>query len=115
MGKIKGLIINGEWLGNNLIVTPALQELNNISQVIVKEFIIKINEFNKEEEYQIVSYSFVSSDTILINFDSTNYVGAVEMQFAKQGATIVLIDSKVRVSNKNQINDDNLQKRTRSN
>lgn len=82
MKRLKGIMINGEWLGEKVVINNFFRTLCNISPIIMLEFIKLINKLEyKNEVFTITGFEFPSTDTIHISFENKAYFGIADLVF----------------------------------
>lgn len=94
MRKIKGVMINGEWLGERVIINGVFRAICNISPIIMLEFVKLINKLDSVyAPFTISSFEFSDTDGILIKFKNNDYKGSVELFFALERKQLKLRSS----------------------
>lgn len=94
MKKLKGIMINGEWLGEKVLVNNFFRTLCNISPIIMLEFVKLINKLEyKNEVFTITGFEFPSTDTIHISFENKAYFGIADLVFVLENGNLKLKSS----------------------
>ncbi|MBE7703563.1 MAG: hypothetical protein E7Z89_05885 [Cyanobacteria bacterium SIG28] len=82
MTKRNGIIINGEWLGNRVVLNDLFRTICFISPVIMLEFTKIINKLCYGRDlFTIQNFDFSDKDTILIEFSSKKINGKAFLTF----------------------------------
>lgn len=99
MLKNKGIIINGQWLGNNVTTNELFNDLCSMAPFVMQDFIQYINEIEDlEEAVEIKKVDFPNNNTIEIEFSNSNYFGLVSLYYRLQDDKPKLIDKKISLS-----------------
>lgn len=103
MRKLKGIMINGEWLGEKVVVNNFFRTLCNISPIIMLEFVKLINKLEyKNEVFTITGFEFPSTDTIHISFENATYFGIVDLVFVLENNNLKLESSILDITPMNE-------------
>ena len=96
MRKLKGITINGEWLGNNVIINGVFRAICEISPSVMQEFIKVINSIDKlEEAVKINKFSFPDNNSIEIEFSNKSLSGLADLYFYLDNGYPKLKDSRL--------------------
>ena len=96
MKRQKGIIINGEWLGNNVCINGLFNVLCSIAPFAMQDFIHIINKIeNLIEIVEIKKFSFPNQDSIEIEFANSQYSGLVGLYYHLYKGYPVLTDTKL--------------------
>ncbi len=100
MRKLKGITINGEWLGDNVIINGLFRNICEISPLVMKEFIKIINSIDKlDEAVRINNFNFPDNNTIEIEFSNKSVSGLADLYFYLDNGVPKLSDSKLTFKN----------------
>ena len=103
MRKLKGIMINGEWLGEKVVVNNFFRTICNISPIIMLEFVKLINKLEyKNEVFTITGFEFPSTDTIHISFENAAYFGIVDLVFVLENNNLKLKSSILDITPMNE-------------
>ena len=65
MRKFKGIMINGEWLGDRVIINGVFRAICAISPKIMSEFVHLINKLDESlSQFTVTSFEFSNTDGI---------------------------------------------------
>ena len=96
MRKLKGITINGEWMGDNVAINGLFRAICTISPYVMQEFIRLINRIDTlDEAVHINKFSFPDNNTIEIEFSNNKLHGLANLIFRLQNGTPVLVDGKL--------------------
>lgn len=99
MRKLKGIMINGEWLGEGVVINGLFRALCNISPVIIQEFAKAINETpNVVKPIAISGFEFTDSDGICIRFENKKVLGQADLVFSVEDNQVILKSKTISVS-----------------
>lgn len=94
MYEQKQIIIDGEILGNNVIINRQFESICNISPLIIKNFVNIINEYTfLSKPVRIKKYDFVQNNCIRIFFKSKFSLGEVQLAYVLNKNNELLIDT----------------------
>ena len=98
MRKLKGITINGEWLGDSVVINGLFRAICSISPIVMQEFIKVINSIEKlDEAVRINKFSFPDNNTIEIGFSNDSLKGLADLYFCLDNGSPKLLDSKLRI------------------
>jgi hypothetical protein len=97
MKEVKGIILNGEWLGNKVLINGMFNAICAISPIVLQEFVRIINKIEELDDVYIKKYSFPNGDSINIEFTNSIKSGAIELDFALENNLPVLKNSTVKL------------------
>ena len=94
MTRLKGIMINGEWLGERVIVNNCFRSICAISPVIMLEAVKLINKIDyKRDVFEIRGFEFLTTDTIQIWFEGKKIKGIIDLTFGIKDAELFLKSS----------------------
>ena len=98
MRKLKGIIINGEYLGNKVAYSGFFRAIYCISPVIIAEFIKLVSEYGtRYAPLRITGFDLPEDHRIVIRFANKKCRGYADLSFAVKNYMLELIDSDVQV------------------
>ena len=98
MRKLKGIIINGEYLGNKVAYSGLFRAIHCISPVIIAEFIKLVSDYGtRYAPLRITGFDLPEDHRIVIRFANKKYRGYADLSFAVENFMLKLIDSDVQV------------------
>ena len=98
MRKLKGIIINGEYLGNKVAYSGLFRAIYCISPVIIAEFIKLVSEYGtRYAPLRITGFDLPEDYRIVIRFANKKCRGYADLSFAVKNYMLELIDSDVQV------------------
>ena len=98
MKKLKGIMIDGEWLGDNVVINGTFRAICNISPIIVLEFVKLVNKLeSKNAQYAITSFNFSDSDGIHICFENSKFKGFADLSFVLKNSELFLKTSYLEI------------------
>lgn len=96
MRTLKGIMINGEWLGDRVIINDLFRSICEISPSIMQEFVKLINSIDKlDEVVSIENFSFSNKNAINIGFKNQNTQGLATLLFKKENGILFFEDKSV--------------------
>ncbi len=103
MRTLKGIMINGEWLGAKVLINSLFRTICNISPLIMQEFIKLINDIERlDEVVTIENFSFSSNkNSINIDFKNQKMKGLATLSFKKENGILFLNDKFVEIFDEN--------------
>ena len=103
MRTLKGIMINGEWLGAKVLINSLFRTICNISPLIMQEFIKLINDIERlDEVVTIENFSFSSNkNSINIDFKNQKMNGLATLSFKKENGILFLNDKFVEIFDEN--------------
>ena len=97
MSRLKGIIINGEWLGNNVIASDRFNALCTIAPNVMQEFMHLINNVKPlESKVQINNFNYGSDNVINIEFSNKELYGVMSFLFANENQKPKLVDGYIK-------------------
>ena len=98
MRKLKGITINGEWLGDNVVINGLFRAICAISPMVMLEFIKIVNSIEKlDEAVRINKFSFPNNNSIEIEFSNNSVQGLADLYFYLDNNVPKLADSKLQL------------------
>ena len=95
MRKLNGITINGEYLGNSVVINGMFRAICTISPVIMRDFISIINKIDALEEAVKIHNFNCGFDSIDIEFENKNFKGIASLYFKLIEGQPVLTDCKL--------------------
>ena len=106
MRKLKGITINGEWMGDNVAINGLFRAICAISPYVMQEFIRLINKIDTlDEAVYINKFSFPNNNTIEIEVSNRKLHGLANLIFKLQNGTPVLVNGKLILPQKEEFVD----------
>ena len=97
MRKLKGIIINGEWLGENVVVNGMFRTLSSMAPFVMFEFVKLINQIDKlEEAVAIKKFDFLDNNSIEIEFTNSQIDGIADLYFKLHNGMPELLNKSLR-------------------
>ena len=85
MKKLKGITINGEWLGDNIIINANFRAICNLAPFVMQEFAKLVNSIDKlDSAVAINSFYFPDNNTVDIEFSTNSFSGLANLCFHLQ-------------------------------
>ena len=82
MRKLKGIIINGEWLGENVVINGMFRTISSMAPFVMLEFVKLINQIDKlDEAVTIKKFNFLDNNSIEIEFTNSQMDGLADLYF----------------------------------
>ena len=82
MRKLKGIIINGEWLGENVVINGMFRTISSMAPFVMFEFVKLINQIDKlDEAVTIKKFNFLDNNSIEIEFTNSQIDGLADLYF----------------------------------
>lgn len=98
MRKLKGIIINGEYLGNKVAYNGLFRTICSISPIIMLEFIKLVSQYGTlYSPIEIKGFDLPEAYRIVIKFENKKKRGYVDMSFCVQNDKLILDKSDVYV------------------
>ena len=98
MRKLKGIIINGEYLGNKVAYNGLFRTICNISPIIMLEFIKLVSQYGTlYSPIEIKGFDLPEAYRIIIKFENKKYRGYADLSFVIQNGKLILSESDVCV------------------
>ena len=102
MRKFKGIMINGEWLGDRVIINGVFRAICAISPKIMSEFVHLINKLDESlSQFTVTSFEFSNTDGIKIYFSNDKFVGIADLAFCLKKNELKLQSSILDLQPKN--------------
>ena len=97
MRKLNGITINGEYLGNSVVINAMFRAICTISPSVMREFIQIINKVDSLDEAVKISNFNCVNDSIDIEFGNKNQKGSASLSFSMKDGKPQLSDCKLAV------------------
>ena len=98
MRKLKGITINGEWLGDNVVINANFRAICNLAPFVMQEFAKLVNSIEKlESAVTINSFYFPDNNTVDIEFSNNNFSGLANLCFHLQNGLPELVNRSLTV------------------
>ncbi len=98
MKKLKGITINGEWLGDNVIINANFRAICNLAPFVIQEFTKLVNSIEKlDSAVAINSFYFPDNNTVDISFSNNNFSGLAQLCFHLQNGLPELINRSLTI------------------
>ena len=105
MKALKGIMINGEWLGSKVVINGLFRTICAISPSIMQEFIKLINSIEKlDNTVSIENFSFYDRNSINIGFKNQHFKGLVKLSFCAGNGEFSLEDKSIELIDLNENN-----------
>ena len=98
MRKLKGITINGEYLGNSVVVNGMFRAICTISPSIMRDFVLMLNKIDNNGEAVKINNFHCGYDSIDIEFDSENSKGSANMSFKLEDGEPILTESTFKIN-----------------
>lgn len=96
MRKLKGITINGEWLGENVVVNGMFRTISSIAPFVMFEFVKLINQIDKlDEAVAIKKFNFLDNNSIEIEFTNSQIDGMADLYFRLHNGIPELTDKNL--------------------
>ena len=100
MRKLNGITINGEYLGNSVVINGMFRAICTISPVIMRDFVQIINRIDRlEEAVKIKNFNW-GFDSIDIEFNNSNTKGIASLYFKLIDGEPELTDCRLIIDDK---------------
>ena len=99
MRKLNGITINGEYLGNSVVINGMFRAICTISPVIMRDFILIINKIDRLEEAVKIHNFNCGFDCIDIEFENKTSKGMASLYFKLHDGEPLLKDCKLVIDN----------------
>lgn len=99
MRKLNGITINGEYLGNSVVINGMFRAICTISPVIMRDFVLIINKIEKFEEAVKIKNFNCGFDSIDIEFGNKDSKGIASLYFKLKNGEPELTDCKLVIDN----------------
>ena len=98
MRKLKGITINGEWLGDNVVINANFRAICNIAPFIMQEFAKLVNSINElDSAVAINNFHFPDNNTVDIEFSNKEFEGRANLNFRLNAGVPELVDRKLTI------------------
>lgn len=98
MRKLKGIIINGEWLGDNVVINANFRAICNLAPFVMQEFAKLVNSIDKlDSAVAINSFYFPDNNTVDIEFSNNNFSGLANLCFHLQHGLPELVNRSLTI------------------
>ena len=98
MRKLKGITINGEWLGDNVVINANFRAICNIAPFIMQEFAKLVNSINElDSAVAINNFYFPDNNTVDIEFSNNEFEGSANLNFRLNAGVPELVDRKLTI------------------
>ena len=96
MRKLKGITINGEWLGENVVVNGMFRAISSMAPFVMLEFVKLINQIDKlDEAVAIKKFNFLDNNSIEIEFTNSQIDGMADLYFRLHNGIPELTDKNL--------------------
>lgn len=98
MKKLKGITINGEWLGDNVVINANFRAICNLAPFVMQEFAKLVNSIEKvDSAVAINSFYFPDNNTVDIEFSNNNFSGLANLCFHLQDGLPELVNRSLTI------------------
>lgn len=98
MRKLKGITINGEWLGDNIIINANFRAICNLVPFVIQEFAKLVNSIDKlDNAVAINNFYFLDNNTVDIEFSNSNFSGLANLCFHLQHGLPELVNRSLTI------------------
>ncbi len=98
MRKLKGITINGEWLGDNVVINANFRAICNIAPFVMQEFAKLVNSINElDSAVAINNFYFPDNNTVDIEFSNKEFEGRANLNFRLNAGVPELVDRKLTI------------------
>ena len=113
MRKLKGITINGEWLGDNIIINANFRAICNLAPFVIQEFAKLVNSIDKlDNAVAINNFYFPDNNTVDIEFSNSNFSGLANLCFHLQHGLPELINRSLTIYTDEQKNTEETENKT---
>lgn len=99
MKNLTGITLNGEWLGNNVLINGMFRSICTISPKVMQEFIHIINGIDElDDAVAIQNYNCKDKNSIDIEFANKDISGLASLYFAMNDGDPELINSFLKLN-----------------
>ena len=95
MRKLNGITINGEYLGNSVVINGMFRAICTISPVIMRDFVLIINKIDRLDEAVKIHNFNCGFDCIDIEFENETSKGMASLYFKLYNGEPLLKDCKL--------------------
>ena len=99
MRKLNGITINGEYLGNSVVINGMFRAICTISPVIMRDFVLIINKIDRLDEAVKIHNFNCGFDCIDIEFENKTSKGMASLYFKLYDGEPLLKDCKLVIDN----------------
>ena len=99
MRKLNGITINGEYLGNSVVINGMFRAICTISPVIMRDFVAIINKIDKLDDAVKIRNFNCGFDSIDIEFENSASKGIASLYFKLQNGEPQLTNCKLVIDN----------------
>jgi hypothetical protein len=99
MRKLNGITINGEYLGNSVVINGMFRAICTISPVIMRDFVHIINKIDKLDNAVKIRNFNCGFDCINIEFENTVSKGIASLYFKLKNGEPELTNCKLVIDN----------------
>ncbi len=104
MKNLTGITLNGEWLGNNVLINSMFRSICTISPIVMQEFIHIINGIDQlEDAVSIQNFNCKDKNSIDIEFANKELCGLASLYFTMNDGNPELINSFLKLDKKEDI------------
>ena len=104
MKNLTGITLNGEWLGNNVLINGMFRAICTISPVVMQEFIHIVNGIDQlEDAVSIQNFNCKDKNSIDIEFANKDLSGLASLYFTMNNGNPELINSFLKLDKKEDI------------
>lgn len=100
MRKLNGITINGEYLGNSVVINGMFRAICTISPVIMRDFVQIINKIERLDEAVKINNFNCGFDSIDIEFKNSNAQGIASLYFKLINGEPELTDCRLIIDDK---------------
>lgn len=100
MRKLNGITINGEYLGNSVVINGMFRAICTISPVIMRDFVQIINKIERLDEAVKINNFNCGFDSIDIEFRNSNAKGIASLYFKLINGEPELTDCRLIIDDK---------------
>ena len=87
MQNTKGIILNGEWLGTNVVINDMFNAICSISPLAMQEFLHLVNDIDELDNAIIINdFSYNNKNLLDINFSNSDIRGIASLLFKMDGS-----------------------------
>ena len=109
MKNLKGITINGEWLGDNVVINANFRAICNIAPFVMQEFAKLVNSINElDSAVAINNFYFPDNNTVDIEFSNANFSALAKLYFNLQQGSPVLINRSLTIYTDDVLNDEDI-------
>ena len=113
MRNLKGITINGEWLGDNIIINANFRAICNLAPFVIQEFAKLVNSIDKlDNAVAINNFYFPDNNTVDIEFSNSNFSGLANLCFHLQHGLPELVNRSLTIYTDEQKNTEETENKT---